>query len=164
MQSASFAIELCNELSQGRTGRQGGKGPRRVPTQAPQRRTPSIKCGLTCTRAFLYIIVIDSELLRPRTFSYHPRCRAPRIAHSKVLTSGQRRSPRRRSQDVVAVTVGLACLGATSCALIRPSEAKSGSAFRASHVLGSIGCRDGGVGASRDRDLGPSAGRRSREA
>ena len=34
--------------------------------------------------------------------------------HSKVLTSGQRRSPRRRSQDVAKVISGLAHLGATS--------------------------------------------------
>ena len=42
-----------------------------------------------------------------------------------MLTSGQRRSPRRRSQDVAAVIFGLACLGATFCALVRPSDEKT---------------------------------------
>ena len=104
------------------------EGPRRVPTQAPQRETPSIKCHPQSTHASLYIIVGDAELLRPCTCSYHPRCRAPRIAHSKVLTSGQRRSPRRRSQHLAAVSLGLACLRARSCALVRPSDKKSESA------------------------------------
>ena len=55
-----------------------------------------------------------------------------------MLTSGRRRSPRRRYQDLAAVTRGLACLGATSCALVRPSDEKSESACTpgASHVLG----------------------------
>ena len=51
-----------------------------------------------------------------------------------MLTSGQRRSPRRRSQHVAAVALGLACLGATSCALVRPSDEKSESAPGAAHV------------------------------
>ena len=59
----------------------------------------------------------------------------PRKVHSKVLTSGQRRSPRRRSHHLAAVSRGLACLGATSCALVRPSDEKSESATGASHVL-----------------------------
>ena len=52
-----------------------------------------------------------------------------------MLTSGQRRSPRRRSQDVAAVTCGLARLGATSCALVRPSDEESESATRTAQFL-----------------------------
>ena len=115
-----------------RTSQQGG---RRVPTRAPQRRTPSIKYPGESTHASLYIIVGDAELLRPCTCSYHPRRRAPRKVHSKVLTSGQRRSPRRRSQHLTALALGLACLEATFCALVRPSDEKSDSATGASHVL-----------------------------
>ena len=86
-------------------------------------------------QTFFHTVVIDAELLRPCSCSYHPRCRAPRIAHSKVLTSGQRRSPRRRSQHLAAVTLGLACLRARSCALVRPSDEKSESATGAARVL-----------------------------
>ena len=51
-----------------------------------------------------------------------------------MLTSGQRRSPRRRSQDLAAVSLGLAYLEATSRALVRPSDEKSQSATGAAHV------------------------------
>ena len=111
------------------------EGGGRVPTQAPQRRTPSIKYPGESTHASLYIIVGDAELLRPCTCSYHPRRRAPRKVHSKVLTSGQRRSPRRRSQHLTALALGLACLEATFCALVRPSDEKSESALSAAHVF-----------------------------
>ncbi len=77
----------------------------------------------------------DAELLSPCTCSYHPRRRAPRKVHSKVLTSGQRRSPRRRSQHLTALALGLACLEATFCALVRPSDEKSESALSAAHVF-----------------------------
>ena len=42
---------------------------------------------------------------------------------------------RRRFQDVAAVILGLACLGATSCAPVRPSDENSESAPGAAHVV-----------------------------
>ena len=59
----------------------------------------------------------------------------PQNAHAKVLTSGERRSPRRRSEHVAVVIFSLVCLEATSCALVRPSDEKSESATRTAHVL-----------------------------
>ena len=84
-----------------------------------------------------------------------------RKIRTKVLTSEQRRSLRRRSQHLAAVNLGLACLRATSCALVRPANEKS--EFRA--LGGGRGAHVSSSGwTARDGSMSRSATQRDPEA